>query len=58
MKPPHTDTIELTPEMIKRGQREHQFAEWVGQYKRGALSEDAFQVLLQWERFYSWYWKL
>ena len=53
-KPPHTSTIELTPEQMKRGQREHQFAQWMAEYRAETLTEDEWQVLLQWDKFSSW----
>ena len=49
--PTHESTIELTPEQVKRGQREHQFSLWVAEYRSGEMSEGEWQVLLQWDKF-------
>lgn len=56
--PNHISTIELTPEQVKRGQREHQFALWLAEYRSGDMPEAEWQVLLQWEKFMSWFRKL
>lgn len=56
--PNHINTIEVSPEQVKRGQREDQFALWLAKYRRGELSESEWQVLMQWDKFSSWFRKL
>ena len=44
-KPPHESTIELTPEMIKQGQREHEYVLWLAAYRSGAMTDERWQDL-------------
>ena len=53
-KPPHTDTIELTPEMVEQGIREQKYARWMAQYRTGTMPDDEWQGLLADRDFCSW----
>lgn len=41
MKPPHTDTIELSREDMERGAREETYAQRIRQWRAGDLSDEA-----------------
>ena len=57
MKPPHTDTIELTPNQLRRGAREQQFSVWLAEYRADKMGEEEWAVLMQWPDFSSWVWR-
>jgi len=53
-KPPHIDTIELTPEMIERGIREEEYAKAMIRYRNKTMTDDEWQKLLRDRRFAVW----
>jgi len=53
-KPPHIDTIELTPEMIERGIREQEYAMAMARYRDKTMPDAEWQGLLEDRDFCSW----
>jgi hypothetical protein len=53
-KPPHTDTIELTPEMIEHGMREQKYAIAMARYRDKSMPDLEWQELLQDQDFAAW----
>lgn len=53
-KPAHLTTIELTPAERERGQREHEYAMRVRQYRTGEVTEEQWQQYLLEADFQDW----
>ena len=53
-KPAHTDTIELTPEMIEQGMREQGYAMAMSRYRDKSMPDAEWQELLQDQDFAAW----
>ncbi len=53
-KPPHIETIELTPEMIERGIREQGYAMAMVRYRDKTMTDDEWQKILRDRRFAAW----
>lgn len=51
---PHTSTIELTPAMIERGQREHGYSLILQAYRAGQISDEQWQKHADDEDFAEW----
>jgi len=53
-KPPHIDTIELTPEMIERGIREQEYAMAMVRYRDKTMPDAEWHELLEDLDFAAW----
>lgn len=53
-KPPHTITIELTPEQVEQGAREHKYAEYMRAYRSGEMSDERWEELQDDDDFQDW----
>jgi len=53
-KPPHIDTIELTPEMIERGIREQEYAMAMVRYRDKTMTDAEWHELLEDLDFAAW----
>ena len=54
MKPPHTDTIELTAKQLARGVREQEYAGFMARWRAKEVTDDEWHEKLQDRRFAAW----